>query len=453
MASVTITDAAVLNQLLRCIICLFQENLPQAQCYLQNSLSYSLSEKLLSSFWKKLSLNYENLINFLDLVTYTSHITSDPQHIESLKQIINFAVDRLSQNTSLPISVLIYLAHLENLIEKYENAKKHLELCTNYNDGEVLPRTLAESIIGLWSLENNIHSGIDLQSFSRPDTFLRSAANSLEPLNITYLSQARHDNKNIEFVTFISCDTKYFKKLAIAQVISLLENNLNIGIHFHIMNSQPEDIEIIKILSHKFPNQSFSFSSEFVNQKELNSCADVTYYASARFCRAASFLRIIKKPIIITDADVLFRKSIAPIIQPDVDIQVFAPYIDYPLVPLYARIWASFLVINPTQLGQSYLNSVSYFINIHLKRGSCWTLDQLSLYAVLKLFSLNGLDLKVDYIPFLKEVSDEIHDNISLAKNTTIWTACGSAKFENNNFTRLGYSFLKKFNLEYLVLE
>ena len=201
------------------------------------------------------------------------------------------------------------------------------------------------------------------------------------------------------------------------------------------------------------PGLRVSCSFEQVNYGVPQSWDRKTYYASARFCRAASFINTInteKTTVIITDADQLFRKNILSLLNPGVqkayDIAIFDHLETIPLASLYAKFGASFVAINSTASAKQYIRDVSFFIEKNLNRLACWTLDQIALFTVAKLYNKNNTPISILKIPG-EEITCAWDSNL----NSTIWNSAGPCKFQINTYTNTIRYFLRKYGFQTIL--
>jgi hypothetical protein len=141
--------------------------------------------------------------------------------------------------------------------------------------------------------------------------------------------------------------------------------------------------------------------------------------------------------VIITDADQVFQKDLIQLVNQSTsshvvnyDVGIFNYCRDHSLIPLYGKYGASFVIITPTKEGRDYLFQVSSLIEHNLKRGCCWTTDQLALLAVLEAQSRNNLPTRVWEIPHTM-----ITTEWDTQKKAFIWNAAGPLKFQANTYS------------------
>ncbi|NER39593.1 MAG: tetratricopeptide repeat protein [Oscillatoria sp. SIO1A7] len=266
----------------------------------------------------------------------------------------------------------------------------------------------------------------------------------------THLSRSKWSNWRSEEarsdrsrpVIFLSADGRYFRDFAIAQALSLYETTPNCGIHFHIMNPEPQSLELLNLLQAKLPDLDISHSLEFVDfsaSDPLKTTQEKVYYCCARFCRAAEFVSQLDTTAIVTDADILFRRNFLPAIEAkeNYDIAVM----DYGSgLPLYDRYCASFVVISPTQKARHYLNAVSDFIIYNLRQNPVWMLDQFALYSVADLFFNSKSGFRLGLLPpnFI---------SIDWQDSAPIWSDATDRKNQDNPYTQLKRKLISKWGI------
>ncbi len=368
--------------------------------------------------------------------------------IEDLDLFLEFALDKFwSKFQHITNQIVFMRGYFKNILGDYGEGKALLETLIQGAgaSSEAPSRTLAESLLGLWDLSINNSSGVDFSILQDYEKFSTAANNSITPL-IT--SSDNHGNQEWtnKATVFLSCDGIYFERLGIAQALSIAETSPGVGIHFHVMNPTSEVPQLLGRLKKVCPCLQVTSSLEEVDYGEHMSWTRKTFYASARFCRAASFIESLGQTVIITDADQIFRKSILSLIYPDenatYDVAIFNHQAHHSLISLYAKYGASFVVIRPTRFGKKYIKDVSFLIEHNLKRGACWTLDQIALLAVGKAHQVNSIPTKIFELPFSEITGDW---DVSPA---TVWNSAGPCKFEVNTYTNTIRLLLIKWGFE-----
>lgn len=435
--------------------------------YLKNNKTESAQKSLQFSFqFIRESLNLSELFGdfindsfvigrFLDLLHNLSRavfIDADVRGcrilIEDLDLFLGFALNNFWGRDQCMASEIVFMwGYFKNILGNYSGGKALLETLIQRGGAsyEALSRTLAESLLGLWDLRINNSSGVDFSILQDYEKFSTTAHNSITPLIASPDNRGSQEWTN-KATVFLSCDGIYFERLGIAQALSIVETSPGVGVHFHVMNPTSEVPQLLDRLRKVCPSLQVTSSLEKVDYGEPTSWTRKTFYASARFCRAASFIESLGQTVIITDADQIFRKDILSLIYPDenatYDVAIFNHQAHHPLISLYAKYGASFVVIRPTRLGRKYIKDVGFLIEHNLKRGTCWTLDQIALLAVGKAHQVNSIPTEIFELPFSEITGDW---DVSSA---TVWNSAGSCKFEVNTYTNTIRLLLIKWGFE-----
>ena len=337
--------------------------------------------------------------------------------------------------------VLVRLAYSCNIAGEYARgesyARRAIQLNPEYGAvNSFNSRTLAESLMGQRKFESDTTCVIDF-SVLKNSLLSDTPRYSLQPVkgNLSRGDRSRP-------VVFLSADGRYFRQFAIAQALSLYETAPHCGIHFHIMNPEPQSLDLLKLLQAKLPNMDISHSLEFVHFSSSDpqrAIKELVYYCCARFCRAAEFVRQLDTTAIVTDADILFRRNFLPLIKAkeDYDIAVM----DYGSgLPLYDRYCASFAVISPTQKARHYLNTVSDFIIYNLRQHPVWMLDQFALYGVAHLFLNSNSGFRLGILPpnFVATLWQD---------SAPIWSDATDRKNQDNPYSQLKRQLLSNWGI------
>jgi hypothetical protein len=410
---------------------------------LQLLTTCSIQLEQVANFIGHLRNRPDELAEFLKILFVLGHrITSfsetatrlaEARNLQYLISLLDQTFDGLKDQNSN--ALMAQIAYTKNILGRYSEGKKILEeIILNYGNNQMLSRTLSESLIGMWDLNPNPYSGMDHSILADFVGFSSQAKSNIAQLEVNMVSR---EGLYPEAVIFLSCDGNYLEKLGIAQALSLKETSPTMGIHFHTMNPSDKSLDLISRLARACPNLYITSSSEVTNYGSENKLIQNTYYASARFCRAASFLLEMEVPVIITDADQVFQKDLIQLVNQSTsshvvnyDVGIFNYCRDHSLIPLYGKYGASFVIITPTKEGRDYLFQVSSLIEHNLKRGCCWTTDQLALLAVLEAQSRNNLPTRVWEIPHTM-----ITTEWDTQKKAFIWNAAGPLKFQANTYS------------------
>ncbi|MEQ9106886.1 MAG: hypothetical protein RLO04_05430 [Limnobacter sp.] len=177
----------------------------------------------------------------------------------------------------------------------------------------------------------------------------------------------------------IACDDKYFQEHALTLLYSVVEHNdADLLIHFHLYTPADNVIEHVKALAAQYPAMEISATRENIN---LESPTKVVEFATRRFAASQALLRHLDSPIILLDADALWRKpwhaTLGELAQ-NHDVIVCQPK----AAPFWEHVAAGLVYLNNTPAAQRYIAQVVAFIDDNLNKGkSLWFLDQIALSA------------------------------------------------------------------------
>lgn len=103
-------------------------------------------------------------------------------------------------------------------------------------------------------------------------------------------------------VHLFSCDAKYFKRYATAVVSSSARapGSENVFIHAHIVDPDPEAMDLARALHAKY---NLQVTSEFFPFPRAPLHARIAYYTSARFINAYAIMQYYNAPVLITETD------------------------------------------------------------------------------------------------------------------------------------------------------
>ena len=244
--------------------------------------------------------------------------------------------------------------------------------------------------------------------------------------------------ENCQAVVLLSADKIYFEKYAIAQALSISQTNPQFGIHFHIIDPDSYTFELLADLVTKI---SFTFTYEYIKLSNFPlkhmPVWQKVYYCCCRFIRAEEILRHISCPLVITDADCLWRNSIAEILEQECDIAL----VDFGLgLSLYDRYNASFILVNKASNAKVFLQKLKSLILININNNPVWMIDQFGLYGVSE--SLQKIDR--NYKPAMlstKFASTDWRDD------DFIWNALNHLKEQDNRFNQHRKMLLANFSI------
>jgi FkbM family methyltransferase len=215
-----------------------------------------------------------------------------------------------------------------------------------------------------------------------------------EPVDFASLAQAAHTNKT-EFpypwllkpsnttrskpTLLIACDDKYFYEHALALLYSVVEHNkADLLVHFHLYTPNASVVQHLHGLATKYPQLEITASQETI---DLKSPSKVVEFATRRFAASQALLAHLNAPVILLDADALWRKPWKETIgelASNSDVIVCQPK----AAPFWEHVAAGMLYLNNTPAAQRYIAQVVAFIDDNLRKGkSLWFLDQIALSA------------------------------------------------------------------------
>ena len=177
----------------------------------------------------------------------------------------------------------------------------------------------------------------------------------------------------------ISCDDKYFYEHALALLYSVVEHNASdMLVHFHLYTPNASVVAFVKELAIKYPQLEITASQENI---DLKSPTKLVEFTTHRFIVSKYLLEYFNSPVILIDADALWRKpwktSLAHIAEKH-DVIVCQST----AAPFWEQIPAGFVYLNNTDAAKRYINQVVLFIEDNLDKGKqVWFLDQIALSA------------------------------------------------------------------------
>tara|TARA_B100000530_G_scaffold336917_1_gene293412 strand:+ start:8012 stop:10093 length:2082 start_codon:yes stop_codon:yes gene_type:complete len=209
-----------------------------------------------------------------------------------------------------------------------------------------------------------------------------SLANAPEPLHSAFPYEwliAPGSANRSKPTLLIACDDKYFYEHALALVYSVLEHNqADLLIHFHLYTPNASVVKGVHQLVAKYPQLEITATSEPI---DLKSPTKVVEFATRRFAACQALLAHFDAPIILLDADALWRKPWRQTIgelASDNDVIVCQPK----AAPFWEHVAAGMVYLNNTPAAQRYIAQVVAFIEDNLRKGkSLWFLDQIALSA------------------------------------------------------------------------
>ncbi len=177
----------------------------------------------------------------------------------------------------------------------------------------------------------------------------------------------------------IACDDKYFYEHALALVYSVLEHNqADVLVHFHLYTPNASVVQYVRDLAAKYPQLEITAAQETI---DLKSPTKVVEFATRRFAASQALLSHFNAPVILLDADALWRKpwkTTMGELASNHDVIVCQPK----AAPFWEQVAAGMVYLNNTPAAQRYIAQVVAFIEDNLQKGkSLWFLDQIALSA------------------------------------------------------------------------
>lgn len=177
----------------------------------------------------------------------------------------------------------------------------------------------------------------------------------------------------------IACDNRYFFEHALALIYSIYESNKGeLLVHVHCYNPNLSAIRVLEELSRTLPELSLTATSEIMKIAPGNAHIQ---FATRRFVAADYLLNYFDSPLVIIDADALFRGSWASRFgEKAVTHEIIAS--SFEAAPFWEKISAGFLYFGSGDIAKRYLHETARFIAHNLACGNyLWFLDQIALSA------------------------------------------------------------------------
>lgn len=270
-----------------------------------------------------------------------------------------------------------------------------------------------------------------------PDSYIdfRSLIDNKEYTNTRKYNTIINHSENKKTTALIACDPIYYYEHTVPLIYSIYETNKELlNIHIHLYNPNKEIEDNIKFLQKQLTEINISSTSEFI---EIQQGIKV-HYACNRYIIAKHLLEKIKSPILILDADALFRTKIPPFLQ---DMMASSDVVatSSEFAPFWEKHLGGFVYLNNTEQSFQYINSVSRFIKNNLEQqNTVWFLDQIALSA------------STDYIKNinLQTIASSLVYDINHTDNSIVWMVT-TAK-NNKKFNEFKKSLISKHTSKYL---
>ncbi len=180
-------------------------------------------------------------------------------------------------------------------------------------------------------------------------------------------------------VVLIACDERYFFDHALALIYSLQEtNSAEMDVHLHLYNPNPSVLWKSQQLNQALPELHITATQERIRTDAAKIRVD---FASRRFVAASQVLQRLNAPLIVVDADGLFRKSWTTWLG-NVDLTADIIYGSSNAVPFWEEVPAGFVYLKNSTAASGYIRQVARFIENNLEKNNhVWFLDQMALSA------------------------------------------------------------------------
>lgn len=194
---------------------------------------------------------------------------------------------------------------------------------------------------------------------------------------------ASGEGKSPDLVHLFACDANYFRQFAPALVASSFRKrgDVDVVIHAHIVDPDPESLRLAEVLSRKF---GLRISTE-KSPEAFSTSIRRAYFTCARFLAAPEVLRSFNCPVLITEADCLINWAWS-------DIQAYVGNADVGYVQSsmwnwvpWTKIPAGIVLFTPSADGTAHADYVADFLRHAFQAegagvADVWTVDQVALW-------------------------------------------------------------------------
>lgn len=285
--------------------------------------------------------------------------------IESVVSLVGQNSEYLKSSAKI-VKIMLMLAVIEENFDLALSLVKTLTADSQLMGEDAMALLL--TVTTIYKCGGTPESFIDFRSLRQKMSFPADA------YNIEFAPACNNDRTTV----VVCCDPVYYAKHAVPLVYSIFDtNNGLLNVHLHVYNITDAVRTDVARLRQQFPELNISCTSEIVSVAENI----VTHYASRRFIFAEYALKALKTPVLIVDADCLFRKSwqdIMPRIA-GMDLLLNKPEI----APFWESVCGGFVWLGGGNTSKSYIGKVRKFLlnNLH-QNNAVWFLDQMALSAV-----------------------------------------------------------------------
>lgn len=266
------------------------------------------------------------------------------------------------------------LAMIHTINEDYEGALPYLiELVEDPDiDNHSLVSLMA--VTCMHKLGGSPDSPIDFATLNQRDDM----ADKTPAGNINWLIAPERTGRTKPTV-LVACDDRYFFEHALALVYSINETNKGeLSVHLHCYNPNPSVVQLVKQLRDTLPDLDITATAESVDVSGNNARVQ---FACRRFLAADYLLGYFDSPLMIVDADCLFRKVWSAWSGEDgQNCDVLLCSSD--AVPFWEKVPAGFVYLGNGDVAKQYIRETAHFIRHNLDNGNyVWFLDQVALSA------------------------------------------------------------------------
>ncbi|MBA0212549.1 hypothetical protein [Pectobacterium brasiliense] len=321
---------------------------------------------------------------------YITNIRNSLMEVVSLKPCVEYLV--------VAIQLLFRIGDIEKVIELINNNFSMLSdsppvfrillmICMIEEDYEpalplVKEMTTNQKLIGdhwfallivtcaIYKLGGYPDSYIDFRSLLKGNVF---------PSDENYQWLIKKKTNDTKVTIIISCDIKYYYEHAIPALYSIYETNKdNFNVHFHVYNINDSTYEDVVKRKNSFPELNISCTTEyFPEMKGMK-----VHYASRRFTFARHALSILKSPVLVLDADCLFRKNFSETLKQWHSSDLVLT--ENESAPFWEKALGGFVYLGGGLTSKVFIDKVASFIHSNLLNdNSVWFLDQVALSAAI----------------------------------------------------------------------
>lgn len=308
-----------------------------------------------------------NIGSSKELVVLAVQVLFRVGSIEAAIELININSDMLADEPVI-FKIMLLICLIE---EQYDNAIRAVDSLIK-NTRHLDAMTMLMIVSAIYKNGGIPESYIDFRSLVDPGKFQACA-------DMGWIIEKRPAAGKITVI--VSCDPKYYWEHARTLVYSIHETNKGIlDIHLHLYNPDARTIEDVKNKNHQLPELNISCSCETIPPT-----IDVrTRYASHRFIFAKKFIESYCSPVLILDADMIFRRHVSFLDDCLSNYSVVVSRMESS--PFWEQALGGFVYLSGDDCSLNYITQVAGFINNNLSHNNApWFLDQVALSSSLDL--------------------------------------------------------------------